>query len=77
MKANLSFPPPFTSMHIMIQLNHLISIKVVTLRNKNQNRRKFQVAIQRPNTLDDVTEVEIEGLTCNYYLLAFKAWLRG
>jgi hypothetical protein len=76
MKANLSFPPPFTGMHIMIQPNSLISIKVVTLRNKNQNRRKFRVTIQRPNALDDVTEVDIKGLTCNNYLLAFKARLR-
>ena len=64
-------------MHIMIQPNSLISIKVVTLGNKNQNRRKFRVTIQRPNALDDVTEVDIKGLTCNNYLLAFKVWLRG
>ena len=71
MKANLSFPPPFTSMHIMIQPIGLVSIEVVMLRSKDQNRQKFRIAIQRPNALEDV-----EGLTCNNYLLAFKAWLR-
>jgi hypothetical protein len=73
MKANLSFPPPFTGMHIMIQPIGLVSIKVVTLRSEDQNRRKFRIAIQRPNALEDVAEVDIKGLTRNNYLPAFKA----
>ena len=76
MKANLSFPPPFTSMHIMIQPICLIGIKVVTLGSKDQNRQKFWVTIQRLNTLKDVVEVDIKGLTHNNYLLAFEAWSR-
>jgi hypothetical protein len=73
MKANLSFPPPFTGMHIMVQPIGLVSIKVVTLRSEDQNRRKFRIAIQRPNALEDVAEVDIEGLARNNYLPAFKA----
>jgi hypothetical protein len=49
----------------------------VTLGSKNQNGREFWVAIQRPNALDDVTKVDIEGLAGNNYLLVFKAWPRG
>jgi hypothetical protein len=64
-------------MHIVIQPNCLISIKVVTLGSKNQNGREFWVAIQRLNALDDVTKVDIEGLASNNYLPAFKAWPRG
>ena len=64
-------------MHIMIQPNCLISIKVVTLGSKNQNGRKFWVAKQRPNALDDVTKVDIEGLAGDNYLLALKVWPRG
>jgi hypothetical protein len=61
----------------MIQPNCLISIKVVTFGSKNQNGRKFRVAIQRPNALDDVAEVDIKGLAGNNYLLVFKVWPRG
>jgi hypothetical protein len=61
----------------MIQPNCLISIKVVTVRSKNQNERKFQVTIQRQNALDDVMKVDVEGLASNNYLLSFKVWPRG
>jgi S1-C subfamily serine protease len=60
-------------MHIMIQTICPINIKVVTLRGKDQNGRKFRVTIQGPDALEDVAEVDIEGLTHNNYLLAFKA----
>jgi hypothetical protein len=48
----------------------------VTLGSKDKKGEKFWVAIERANTLEDVAEVHIEGLTHNNYFQAFKVWSR-
>lgn len=40
----------------------------MAFRNKHEMRREFRIAEQRPDTLDDVAEVEIEGLILYFHL---------
>ena len=52
-------------MHVEINPNRMVGIRVVTFRRKDENIGEFGVTIQCTNTLYDVPIEDFKSLACN------------
>ena len=74
MGVHLDCPPPVASVHLVIHTACSLLVGVVALRHKCQVTRELRVTIERPNTLQDVTEVEWKWVTCYNQVLTREWW---
>ena len=77
MRTNLHCPPPVTSVHLVIHMAFALTVSVVALRDIDQVTRELGISIKSPNTLQDITEVELERVTCYNQVLTLEwraAW---
>jgi hypothetical protein len=68
----LKLPPPFASMHFRVHSGVHGRGRVSFLWGVSKKWRKFRVAVECANTLDDITVVELIFLSSNCDLLPDK-----
>ena len=61
-------------MHVEVDSYGVIGVGVVPLRNKDEEVRKFWIAVERTDALQDITEIKIEGLAGHLDLGALEPW---
>jgi hypothetical protein len=72
MRAHLYCPPPVAGVHLAIHTACPLVIGVVALWRKHQVTRELGITVDGPNTLQYVTEVELEGVISNDQFLALE-----
>ena len=58
----LGCPPPFSSVHIKVDTNFARLIGVVLFRDEEKQGHKLWISIERPDALQNVSEIDLEGL---------------
>ena len=61
-------------MHVKVNPLILRRVRVVLLRDQEEEGRKLGVAVERSNALKDVTEEDLEGFPSDNDLLTLKPW---
>lgn len=68
----LSTPPPFSGVHIMVETDGLVFVKIMSFRYKDEIRCKLRITVQGFEAFNDITEVDIKVNVSDRNLAAVK-----
>ena len=59
----LSIPPPTPCVHVKVNPDCMISVRVVTLWGENEHTRELWIAVKSPDALDYIAIVDLKCFT--------------